>query len=299
MTTVGVTHTNTTALTNNAAYDVSSTTWNLAHTTYLLNIYDVIVWLNGSLWEAINTRTQAVISSNATLVTVCTAANAAATTSGKVLVIGARIPGTLSISSTVRFTEVYQGDIREYGSNGMVFRTVFPRTTKYIIADKYADENDKYTLYLLPSTPNDNYGSLLMTEPKLGYGTYEWKATCTGIGTANVGFIFGFELHHGRAGDGLIVFYWDGAIYKTQTKSADVETAHTLSGQDWSIERTFKFAWDATGVTFYIDGAQVGDKHTTNFPTSSNSFFLEIYTSGGAAPATVHFLKARDFKQLA
>ena len=75
--------------------------------------------------------------------------------------------------------------------------------------------------------------------------------------------------------------YGSTPTYVLKTRAADTETSTTLTGQDWTVEHTFKLTVASGSTTFYVDGSQVA-QNTTNISTvEPRWFWVELVDTSG------------------
>lgn len=128
--------------------------------------------------------------------------------------------------------------------------------------------------------PDEQWCSVLTLENTFGFGSYKWRAKATNPGPFKQHWLGGFERHHGFPTEGLIGFWVVNGICKAITHWEDASEDTTLSGQDWTEERTFKVSWTPSKVEYFVnDGVVAG--HSANVPQGPMSFFFEAGRIGG------------------
>jgi len=121
------------------------------------------------------------------------------------------------------------------------------------------------------------------------FGIYQARAKITQPGRGKVAWLLGFENHPGWASEGVIGFLNGSGTCKARTRDGVGAESTTLTGEDWTTEKTFKIAWSSTSVKFYIDDV-LKATHTKRVPTMTMCWFIE--TAGDIA------VYQRDFVQL-
>jgi len=220
----------------------------------------------------------------------------ALTLGGTIVLMDMRKPNGLTQPSDVRIIEHYHGQERVYLWSGLAFSPISTRTGTDSLT-YYDSQDGAYTIYMTSSVAANQFFSFWTMEQQFGFGTYQWKGKISNDSNANLMyFVGGLEWHHGRMGDGIICFYFNGTHYKIVNTYNMLDTETVLTGQDWKIERTFKIEWSSTQVKFYIDGT-LKATHSTNIPQYPMCFFAESFT-GGTPPAYESFLKIRYFEEI-
>ncbi len=133
----------------------------------------------------------------------------------------------------------------------------------------------------------------------LEYGTYEWKARIVNP-TANRKLYVGLsEKAPGCYEAGLIFMQCNAGTYQTESRHEGTSTLTNLTGQDWTVERTFKVAFSSTSIQYYVDGALVAT-HTTNIPLPTNLhiIFIEAWQLA-TADATDGEVYAKGWRKIA
>jgi hypothetical protein len=208
---------------------------------------------------------------------------------GLVQIVGFRLPSGVAIPSTVHVNEYYQGQIRDYTNYGMDLRTTLVVRADQFGVYYFETQNNTYTLYLANGAPDNTYASAWTGVQTFRFGNYTWTGYFEQSTASDAGHIFGFEWHHGRAGDGIIAFWWNTTHYIARTSyttnratsDAGLSNSKTvLAAQNWTGtggNKTFSVGWSATDVSYYIDGALVAN-HQSNVPQYPMAFFIESYT---------------------
>ena len=252
-----------------------------------------IIKYNGTVYEVINGSTGNIDYTNATKSTaVQWALNNLS--SGAIFLKSFRKPSGLTHPDGIKIIEWYEDEERIYLTSGLLFNPIGTRVGKLGLF--YFDTNDgAYTGYMNTNDAVETYYSLWTIGQIFGFGTYQWKAKFSHP-QANVCCIFGLEWHHGRAGDGIIAFQWDGSVYRCFNKYNQNMTETLLSNQNWTTEHTFKIEWSSTQIKFYIDGV-LKATHTTNIPQYPMCFFMEPYKDTTNTNLET-FLKIRNFEEI-
>lgn len=164
-----------------------------------------------------------------------------------------------------------------------------------MVLSYFAD--DYYTSRASSAAPGDSYGSLWTIGALFDFGTYQCKGYIQSPGANRGMHVFGFEYHHGWAGEGLINFQNTAGTYSVVNKTAAGTTQTNLGGEDWTSEKTFKIEWATGSIKFYVDGA-LKATHTTYVPQVSMCLYIETYTY--ATPPGVEFgvWSLKEFQEL-
>lgn len=81
--------------------------------------------------------------------------------------------------------------------------------------------------------------------------------------------------------------------YYLLSRAGGTQTSTSLTGQNWTVERTFRLSCTTSATTGYVDGAQVG-QNTTNISTVEPRFFwTEILDYAGTNFTTQGLLYVR------
>ncbi|MDH5782057.1 MAG: family 16 glycosylhydrolase [Candidatus Bathyarchaeota archaeon] len=172
--------------------------------------------------------------------------------------------------------------------------TLATRTSQYTLS-YYAD--GYYTTRVSSVAPTNIYGSLWTIGAVFDFGTYQCKAYIKNPGANRGIHVFGFEYHHGWAGEGLIWFQNVGGTYTVANKVNETTTQTDLPGEDWTTEKTFKIEWASASIKFYVDGA-LKATHTTNIPQNPMSLYIESYTGGTAPGVEFGIWSLKEFQEL-
>lgn len=158
-----------------------------------------------------------------------------------------------------------------------------------------------YTSRASSAAPGNSYGSLWTIGALFDFGTYQCKAYISAPGANRGMHVFGFEYHHGWAGEGLIWFQNTAGVYgvgtRTQVDGTYPYTITTLGGEDWTTEKTFKIEWTSGSVKFYVDGV-LKATHTTYIHQTPMCLYIETFTL--ATPPGVEFgiWSLKEFQEL-
>jgi len=145
---------------------------------------------------------------------------------------------------------------------------------------------------VLIARPIANAIAHVSTWKRVGYGTYEWQARIVNPGAEKNLYVGFGERASAFWTDAIFVFDRFGTYYFTTYKDG-VGTQTTLTGQDWTVERTFKVEWSPGSAKLYVDGTLLAT-HTTNVPDVKMVRFIEIGHTA-TAPANLSQIYARGF----
>ncbi|UCE43724.1 MAG: hypothetical protein JSV57_05065 [Candidatus Bathyarchaeota archaeon] len=159
--------------------------------------------------------------------------------------------------------------------------------------------DDPYIICRVMNTSTNVYASWLGWGRLYGFGVYEWKGKIENPGANRVIIPGGFERHHGWALEGTIHPYNTGGIYKFRTCREDGVMEQTnLTGQDWTVETTFKIEWTSNHVRFFVDGT-LEATHTLAVPQSQMQLFAEAGVAGSLpTKEPICYFRERSFRQL-
>jgi len=158
--------------------------------------------------------------------------------------------------------------------------------------------DDPYLVIRVMTDPN-HYISWLAYGKTFGYGSYEWKGKVANAVNYTTLFLGLFEHRHGWANEGAIFLKCADGTWSFQTYKTDgTQESTTITGVDFTIERTFRVEWVASSVKLYIDDV-LKATHSTAVPQVEMQLFSEVIT-GASAPSAepTVFFRAGSFKKL-
>lgn len=146
------------------------------------------------------------------------------------------------------------------------------------------------------NAPGGHYSSWLTQRVFGPYGIFKFRGKVAAPVANNAQVVGGLELHHGWATEGVIMFLTAGTDYIVQCSKNGSSINSVLAGEDWTVEREFKFDWQPTYLDFLID--DVLKWHVTNtiyIPDKAMPLFSEVGLDVPAAADATTFFRLKSF----
>jgi len=154
--------------------------------------------------------------------------------------------------------------------------------------------SDPYVKLSIPQTVSDGKIQVVHWTRIQGNGVFSWKARIVNPGSAKTFFLGFAEYLPAQSAKGGIFVKVEGTVYKFETiRAGGTLKATELSGQDWTIERTFTIARTQGSCALFVDGALVATHHADDIPDNDLIRIFEILHTG--AVANLSEIYCKDF----